>query len=93
MPYGVIVDEGVLPDIFTAARRGDHAAARRFIEGDAAHATTKDSRGWDSLTHLWFSKYLRLDRSKTGDFVRTATALLDAGASPNSGFCRSTFHR
>jgi ankyrin repeat protein len=38
------------------------------------------------LTHLCFSKYLRLDRSRSDGFVRAATALLDAGASANSGF-------
>lgn len=74
-------------DIHTAALLGDDAAVRRFILLDPANATAKgDPRGWDALTHLCFSKYLRLDRARTGGFVRAATALLDAGASANTGF-------
>ncbi len=42
--------------------------------------------GWDALTHLCFSRYLRLDRARSNGFVRTATALLDAGASANTGW-------
>jgi len=38
------------------------------------------------LTHLCFSKYLRLDPTRTKGFVDAATALLDAGANPNTGF-------
>ena len=33
-----------------------------------------------------FSKYLRLDRARSDGFVRAAKALLDAGASANTGF-------
>src|SRR5439155_7851452 len=40
----------------------------------------------DALVYLCLSKYLRLDASRTDSFVRAATALLDAGANPNSGF-------
>src|SRR5258708_27119881 len=73
-------------DIHTAAILGDDAAVRRFLELDPASATTKGGpRGWDALTHLCFSKYLRLDRARTDGFVRAATALLDAGASANTG--------
>src|SRR5262249_35288959 len=35
---------------------------------------------------LCFSRYLRLDRARSDGFVRAATALLDAGASANSGW-------
>jgi ankyrin repeat protein len=74
-------------DIHTAAILGDDAAVRRFLELDPANATAKGGpRGWDALTHLCFSKYLRLDRSRSDGFVRAATALLDAGASANTGF-------
>src|SRR5229473_1027356 len=74
-------------NIHTAAILGDDAAVRRFLELDPANATAKGGpRGWDALTHLCFSKYLRLDRARTDGFVRAATALLDAGASANTGF-------
>jgi hypothetical protein len=43
-------------------------------------------RGWDALTHLSFSRYLRLDPAHVAGFVRAVTALLDAGADANTGF-------
>jgi len=43
-------------------------------------------RGWDALTYLCFSRYLRLDAARSDGFVRAAEVLLDAGASPNTGF-------
>jgi ankyrin repeat protein len=74
-------------DIHTAAILGDDAAVRRFLDLDGANATAKGGpRGWDALTHLCFSKYLRLDGARSDSFVRAATALLDAGASANTGF-------
>src|SRR5947199_4761983 len=74
-------------DIHSAAILGDDAAVRRFLELDRANATAKGGpRGWDALTHLCFSKYLRLDPARSGGFVRAAEALLDAGASANTGF-------
>jgi ankyrin repeat protein len=74
-------------DLHTAAILGDDAAVRRFLELDPGNATAKGGpRGWDALTHLCFSKYLRLDRTRSDGFVRAATALLDAGASANTGF-------
>ncbi len=74
-------------DIHTAAILGDEAAVRRFLALDNGNATVKGGpRGWDALTHLCFSKYLRLDHSRADGFVRAATALLDAGASANTGW-------
>src|SRR5438067_2163453 len=74
-------------NIYTAAILGDDAAVRRFLAIVPANATAKGGpRGWDALTHLCFSRYLRLDRARTDGFVRAATALLDAGASANTGF-------
>jgi ankyrin repeat protein len=73
--------------IFTAAILGDDAAVRRFLEIDPSHATAKGGpRNWDALTHLCFSRFLRLDRARSEGFVRAATALLDAGASANTGW-------
>lgn len=74
-------------DIHTAAILGDDDAVRRFLMEDPARATAKGGpHGWDALTHLCFSKYLRLDAARSAGFVRAATALLDAGASANTGF-------
>src|SRR5213082_1713326 len=74
-------------DIHTAAILGDDAAVLRFLELDPANATVKGGpRGWDALTHLCFSKYLRLDRARSAGFLRAAQALLDAGASANTGW-------
>jgi ankyrin repeat protein len=74
-------------NIHTAAILGDDAAVRRFLALDAGNATAKGGpHGWNALTHLCFSRYLRLDRSRSDGFVRAATALLDAGASANTGW-------
>jgi len=77
-------------DIHIAAVLGDSEAVRRFLALDARHATAKGGpHGWDALTHLCFSKYLRFDPARSEEFVRAATALLDAGASASTGFYTS----
>jgi ankyrin repeat protein len=78
-------------DIHTAAILGDDQAVARFIAEDPANATAKGGpRKWDALTHLCFSKFLRLDAARTEGFLKAATALLDAGADPNTGFYEDT---
>ena len=73
--------------IHAAAILGDAATVRRFIARDPASAKEKGGpKGWDALTHLCFSRYLRLEPARTAGFVDAATALLDAGANPNTGF-------
>ncbi len=73
--------------IHVAAVLGDDVAVRRFLERDPASATAKSPpHGGDALNYLGLSKYLRLDRTRTPAFLRAATALLDAGADPNTGF-------
>jgi ankyrin repeat protein len=74
-------------DIHTAAILADEAGVREFLARDTASATTKGGPyEWDALTHLCFSRYLRMDKSRSDAFVSTARALLDAGASPNTGW-------
>ena len=74
-------------DIYVAAVLGDEASVRRFLERDPGSATRKaPPHDWDALTHLCFSRYLRLDPSKSEGLVGAARALLDAGASANSGW-------
>jgi len=74
-------------DIHTAAILGDDAAVKQFLADNAADATAKGGpHGWDALTHLCFSRYLRLDKTRSAGFVRAAAALLDSGANANSGW-------
>ena len=74
-------------DIYMAAELGDADAVRQFIARDPGCATARGGpRGWDALTYLCFSKYLQLEGARSGGFLRAAALLLDAGASPNTGF-------
>ncbi|MBC7840721.1 MAG: ankyrin repeat domain-containing protein [Gemmatimonadaceae bacterium] len=74
-------------DIHVAAILGDDTTVVRCLQHDASLSTaTTAPYGWDALTHLCFSRYLRLDPSRSEGFVRAAQALLDAGADPNTGF-------
>jgi ankyrin repeat protein len=74
-------------DIYAAAVVGDADAVNRFLSEDPALATAAGGPyGWDALTHLCFSRYLRLDRTRSRRFVRAADALLRAGASATTGF-------
>jgi ankyrin repeat protein len=73
--------------IFTAAVLGNDSAVRQFLQIDNSLATAKGGPyDWDALTHLCFSRYLRLDENRSEGFVRAATALLQFGASANTGF-------
>jgi ankyrin repeat protein len=73
--------------ILAAAILGDEAGVAAGLRREPGAATAKAGpRGWDALTHLCFSRYLRLDDSRSEGFVRAATLLLDAGADPNTGF-------
>ncbi len=74
-------------EIHTAAILGDAIAVRRFLTLDARNATAKGGPyGWDALTHLCFSRYLRLERARSKGFLAAAKALMDAGASANTGW-------
>jgi ankyrin repeat protein len=73
--------------IHAAAALAEDGLVRRFISQDAASAIAHGGPyEWDPLTYLCFSRYLRLDRSRSDRFVRTARLLLDAGASANTGW-------
>ena len=74
-------------NIYTAAVLADEPTVRNFLAQDPALATaTGGPHNWDALTYLCFSRYLRLDQSRSDAFVPTARALLDAGASANTGW-------
>lgn len=73
--------------IHAAAVLGDEALVRRYLAADGAAAAEKGGPfGWDPLTYLCFSRYLRLAPERSEGFVRTATALLEAGADPSGGW-------
>jgi ankyrin repeat protein len=73
--------------IHTAAILADESAVRGFLSRDPKSATaTGGPHGWDALTHLCFSRYLRIDKARSDAFLRTARALLDAGASAKTGW-------
>ncbi|WP_420125484.1 ankyrin repeat domain-containing protein [Longimicrobium sp.] len=79
--------------VHTAAILGDDDPVRRFLAQDPANATAKGGpRAWDALTHLCFSRYLRLDPARSQGFVRSAAALLEAGASANTGWWETNHH-
>jgi ankyrin repeat protein len=79
--------------IYAAALVADEATVRTFLARDPASATERGGpRSWDALTHLCFSRYLRLDRTRSDAFIRTAHALLDAGANPNTGWIEMIDH-
>lgn len=74
-------------NIYTAAVLGDDAGVRRWLAADAKNAAAKGGpHAWDALCYLCFSRYLRLDSSRSEGFVRAAIALLDAGADVNTGW-------
>jgi ankyrin repeat protein len=74
-------------NIYAAAALGDEGTVRLLLARDPASATAKGgAHGWDALTYLCFSRYLRLNPARSDRFVQAARALLDAGASPNTGF-------
>src|SRR5947207_4272274 len=80
-------------NIHTAAVVADEDAVRAFLARDSTNATAKGGPyEWDALTHLCFSRYLRIDRERSDAFVRTARALLDAGASANTGWFEMIDH-
>ncbi|MEW5917008.1 MAG: ankyrin repeat domain-containing protein [Gemmatimonadota bacterium] len=74
-------------DVFTASILGDHALVRQLLAADASNVSKKDGPyDTEPLVYLALSKYLRLDKARTSEFVQTAAVLLDAGADPNAGF-------
>ena len=74
-------------DVFAAAVLGDEAAVRQLVGQAPLSATTRGGPyGWDALTYLCFSRFLRLDASRSAAFVNAARVLLDAGANANTGF-------
>jgi ankyrin repeat protein len=71
----------------SAAALGDPDAIRERLSRDPGSATSAGGPwGWDPLTTLCFSRYLRLDAARAGSFTESAELLLVAGADPNTGW-------
>jgi ankyrin repeat protein len=80
-------------NIYTASILADEFTVRNILVRNPASATAKGGpHNWDALTHLCFSRYLRLDPARSAAFVRTAQALLDAGASTDTGWYETIDH-
>ncbi|MCC6263785.1 MAG: ankyrin repeat domain-containing protein [Bryobacterales bacterium] len=80
-------------NIYAAAILADEATVHACLARNPAEASAKGGpRGWDALTYLCFSRYLRLDPTRSEAFVRTACALLDAGASASTGWIEMIDH-
>ena len=74
-------------NIHVAAILADDAGVRQFLALDPGAATAPGGPyRWDPLTHLCFSRYLRLAPTRSEGFLRAAAALLDGGAGANTGF-------
>jgi ankyrin repeat protein len=74
-------------NIYTAAVLADESSIRALLARHPALASAPGGPyNWDALTWLAFSRYLRLDPSRSDAFVACARLLLDAGASPNTGW-------
>lgn len=77
--------------IYAAAVLADEKAVRAYLEENPALATAPGGpHGWDALTYLCFSRYLRLDPSRSEAFVATARVLLETGAGANTGWMETT---
>ena len=73
--------------IFTAAVLANESVLRDWLQRDPSLATAKGGPyGWDALTYLCFSRYLRIDKDRSPSFVACARALLESGASANTGW-------
>ncbi len=79
--------------IHTAAILADEPTIRAILSRDPSQATAKGGpHGWDALTHLCFSRYLRLDEQRSEAFLRTAQTLIAAGASASTGWYEMIDH-
>jgi ankyrin repeat protein len=85
--------EVAIANIHTAAILADEPTVRAILSRDHAQATVKGGpHQWDALTHLCFSRYLRLDKSRSEAFVRSAQTLINAGASAATGWYEMIDH-
>ena len=74
--------------IYIAAVLGDDSAVRRFLAVEPVDChLQREPSNWDALTDLMLLEIPAARPGAVGNgFVHAAEALLDAGASPNTGF-------
>lgn len=73
--------------IYSAAVLAGESTLRDFLKRDPSLATAKGGpHNWDALTCLCFSRYLRIHKDRSASFVACARALLESGASANTGW-------
>ncbi|WP_306519765.1 ankyrin repeat domain-containing protein [Gemmatimonas sp.] len=73
--------------IYAAAVCGNAVGVQRWLARNPALATTPGGpNDWDALTWCCFSRWLRDEPVRSADFVTVARALINAGASVNTGF-------
>jgi ankyrin repeat protein len=74
-------------DLHTSAITGNYKAVFNFLAENPANANAvSEPYGCNALVYLCMSKYLQFDRDRSQNFLLAATALLDAGLDPGSGF-------
>jgi ankyrin repeat protein len=74
-------------NIYCAAVLGDEAAVRSWLAQGRELAVAKGGpHGWDALTYLCFSRYLRIDKTRSEKFAACARALLERGANANTAW-------
>lgn len=79
--------DGAADDLHLSAALGDAASVRRILSTDPSLVSTAGGPfRWDALTHLSFSVLLDAPDRPDRDYVAAARALLEAGASANTGF-------
>src|SRR5580692_5755305 len=65
-------------NLIVAAILGNDKEAEDLLSENPNQAVMKAGpRNWDLLTYLCFSRYLRLDKTRSEGFVRVAKALLN----------------
>src|SRR5688500_12835096 len=73
-----------LASVYAACAAGNVRALKKLLAKHKSLARRSGGvRGWPPLCYLAFSRFLRDEKSRVGEFVRCAKLLLDAGADPN----------
>ena len=73
--------------VYCAAVLGDESAICDWLACDRSLVTAKGGpHGWDALTYLCFSRYLRIDKARSDAFAACARTLLESGGDANTGW-------
>jgi len=73
--------------IYCAAVLGNENSMREWLARDSTLGSAKGGpHGWDALTYLCFSRYLRIDKHRSESFALCARTLLESGANANTGW-------